>query len=83
MRFVIAPDWLMQLPDDALRNSKQVLDLYGYAIIKSYSANRLIKAGHLPKPDRFVRRGPKRNTPYWTARHGKNNVKLPDEIKPL
>lgn len=80
MRFRIAPDWLMKLPDDALLNSKQVLNLYGYQITNRYSASTQIKAGHIPEPDRFIHQGPKRRLLRWTVLHIKNNVKLPTEI---
>lgn len=81
MRFVIAPDWLVSMPDDAVLNSKTVLTLYGYAITSSYSSNALIKAGHIPPPDKCTQQGPKRRLLGWTVGRLLDFMKRPDEIR--
>jgi len=77
MRFVIAPDWVMKLPDDAVLTSKQVLGLYGYCGINAWIQ---IRDGHIPIPDKSVQQGPNRKLLYWSVKHIKNNLKLPTEI---
>lgn len=79
MRFVIAPDWLMNMKDDDLLCTKQVLDIYGYSL-ESRGVNTLVKKGHLPMPDRQRQQGPRRRLIFWSVRHIKNNIKLPSEI---
>mgnify|MGYP000945675490 CR=1 FL=1 len=80
MRFVIAPDWLVEMPEDAVLNSKTVLSLYGYAIFKSYSCSALIKAGHIPEPDKCTQQG-KRRLLGWTVGRLLDRMKRPEEIR--
>lgn len=84
MRFVIAPDWLLKLPDNHLLLSKTVVALYGYIDKEGLGrpAHCLIRNGSLPVPDVITARGKVRNL-RWSVGHLKNNMKLPSEIKPL
>lgn len=77
MKFVIAPDWLMQLPDDHILRKKHIWEIYGHKSNRSIS--NILSVNGIPKPDI--------KTPYgkchrlgWTVKHVKNNVKLPTEI---
>lgn len=81
MRFVIAPGWFMDLPDDKLLCTKQVLYLYGYSA-GSKSIRRFIETKLIPRPDK-VKVIKRINRLYWSVRYLRNYLKLPTELNEL
>lgn len=80
MRFIIAPDWFIKLPNEHLLTSKAVLDLYNYSLTSCNSqTHTLVRKGLLPPPDKVTVR-PVRNKWMWSVGYLKNYLKLPTEL---
>jgi hypothetical protein len=81
MRFIIAPDWFMKLPDDHLLQSKAVLQIYGFMDKDGLGrpSNILVKNGAIPPPNVITPRGKLRNL-RWSVGYLKNYLKLPTEL---
>lgn len=81
IRFVVAPEWFMKLPNTYVLTSKAVLELYGYKLHNDGSSqiSHMISRGNVPKPDNIVIR-PKRNKIGWSVGYLKNYLKLPTEL---
>lgn len=77
MKFLIAPKWFMELKDDDLLNSKQVMEMFLFP--DSTSIRGLIDRGAVPYPDSSERVG-KKSLHYWRVGYLKNFMKLPHEI---
>ena len=81
MRFIVAPDWFMKLPDDTLLNSKHLIELYRYTNTGEGASqiSHLIARGSIPIPDKTIPRliRPKLR---WSVGYLKNYLKLPTEL---
>lgn len=80
MRFIVAPDWFMKLPNDYILTSKAVVELYEYTLNNhSSQISHKVKQGRIPKPDVVTIR-PRRNKIGWSVGYLKNYLKLPTEL---
>lgn len=81
MRFVVAPDWFMKLPNETLLNSKHLIELYGYTNTGEGASqiSHLIKRGGIPVPDTTIPM-PRRPRLRWSVGYLKNYPKLPTEL---
>lgn len=81
MRFIVAPEWFMKLPDTHLLQSKSVLQIYNYMDKDGLGrpANCLVKNGSIPPPNVITPRGKLRNL-RWSVGYLKNYLKLPTEL---
>lgn len=80
MRFIVAPDWLVAMPEDAALNAKTVLILYGYSISKTYYWGLRVKAGQIPPPNKCIQQG-KRRVSSWTVGWVLDHMKRPEELR--
>jgi len=74
MKFIVAPDWFMALPDKHLLKLKEVTKLY--EIAGKESADDLILREAIPPPDYIT--GKRKE---WSVGHLKDYLKLPTELR--
>ena len=81
IRFIVAPDWFMKLPNTHELTSKAIREIYGYKENKGGSSqiSHRVKKGSIPPPDKVTIR-PRRNKIMWSVGYLKNYLKLPTEL---
>lgn len=80
MRFIVAPEWFMKLPNTDVLPSKAVLEIYQYAQHNCGSqVSHLVTRKRIPPPDVVIIR-PKRNKIGWSVGYLKKYLKLPTEL---
>lgn len=74
MKFIVAPDWFMALPDTDILKLKDVVKLY--EIEGKESTNDLVLRQAIPPPDYFIGK-----LKGWSVGHLKDYLKLPSELR--
>lgn len=77
MKFVIAPKWVLDLPDAYTLRGKHVKEIYGHA--ERGSIQNLLRSNSIPPPD-IQADNSERKTYRWTVGYLKNFMKLPSEL---